>query len=77
MQNISKRVPYKKVPVRWINNCPVDLGELSLCENWALLNPRAVHLSSSVSDNAIIRNRNSTRAMLYPCLTPTLIYSAC
>ena len=29
-------------------------------------------MSSSVSAKAIIKNRNSTGAMLSPCLTPTL-----
>ena len=57
---------------RWLTHCPVDLGELYLRVNWALLNPRAVQLSSSVSLKYIIRNRNTTRAMLSPCLTPTL-----
>ena len=53
-------------------NCPVDLGELSLRENWALISPRDVPLSSSVSNKAIIKKRNSNGDMLSPCLTPTL-----
>ena len=60
------------MPGRWLTNCPVDLGELSLYENWAFLSPRAIHLSSSVLVKAITENRNSTGAMLYPCLKPTL-----
>ena len=40
--------------------------------NWYLLNPRAVHLSSSVLAKAIIRNRNINGDMLSTCLTPTL-----
>ena len=57
---------------RWLTNCPVDLGELSLHANWDLLSPRAVHSSSTVLAKSIIKNRNSTRFMLSPCLTPTL-----
>ena len=72
MQNISNSVPDEKVPVCWLTNCPVDLGEFSLRLNWALLGPRAVHLSSGVSENAIIKNRNSTGDVLSPCLTPVL-----
>ena len=64
-------MPDEKVLVRWITNCPVDISELSLSENWALLSSRAVHLSSSVSEKAIIKNINSTGDMLSPCLTPT------
>ena len=60
------------MPGRWLTNCPVDLGELSLRENWDLLSPRAVHSSSSVLAKAIIKNINSTGAILSPCLTPTL-----
>ena len=71
IQNKSNSIPDEKVPVWWITNCPIDLGELSLRANWALLSPRAVHLSSSVSEKAIIKNRNITGAILYPCLTPT------
>ena len=70
MQNKSNCNPDEKVPGRWLTNCLVDLGELYLRANWALLSPRAVHLSSSVSEKAIINNRNSTGAMLSPCLTP-------
>ena len=62
----------KKVPGNWLTNFLVDLGELYSHENWALLNLRAIHSSSSVLAKAIIRNRNSTMDMLYPCLTPTL-----
>ena len=72
MQNISNRVPDDKVPGWWLTNCTFDLGELSLHENWALLSPRDVHLSSSVSEKAIIKNRNSTGFMMSPCLTTTL-----
>ena len=72
MQNKPNSIPDEKVPGRWLTNCPVDLGELYLHANWDLLSPRAVHSSSSVLLKAIIRNRNSTRAMQYPCLTPTL-----
>ena len=72
MQNISKRVPYEKVTGWWFTNFLVDLGDLALRANWALLNPRAVHSSSSVLAKAIIRNRNSNGAMLSPCLTPNL-----
>ena len=50
----------------WLTNFPVDLGELSLCENWALINPRTVHSSPSVSAKAIIRNINSTGDMMTP-----------
>ena len=61
-----------KVPGRWIYSSPVDLGEFSVHADWDLLSLRAVHLSSSVSENAIIRNRNRTGSILYPCLKPTL-----
>ena len=44
----------------WLTSCPLDLDELSLCENWDLLSLRAVHLYSSVSVKAIIRNINKT-----------------
>ena len=60
-----------KVLGQWLNNFPVGLGEFSLYANWDLLNPSSIHLSSSVLVNAIIRNMNSTGAMLYPCLAPT------
>ena len=72
MHNISNSVPDEKVPVWWLTNCPVDIGELSLHENWPLLSTRAVHLYSSVSTKAIVKNRNSTGAMLHPFLKPTL-----
>ena len=61
-----------KVTVCWITSCTVDLGELSLRENWALIGPRAVQSSSSISSKDIIRNRNITWAMISPCLTPNL-----
>ena len=41
-------------------------------ENWALLSPKSVHSSFSVSEKAIIKNRNSIWYMLSPCLKPTL-----
>ena len=72
MQNRSKSIPDEKVPGRWLTNFPVDLGELSLCAHWALLSPKVVHLSSSVSEKSIIKNRKSTGSMLSPFLTPTL-----
>ena len=72
MQNKSNIITDEKVPVQWLTNCPVDIGELSLRANWALLSPRAAHSSSSVSAKAIIKNRNSTGAILSPYLTPTL-----
>ena len=72
MQYKLNSIPVEKVLGWWLTNCPVDLGELSLRSNWALINTRAVHSSSSVSAKAIIKNRNSTGAMLSPCLTPTL-----
>ena len=72
MHNISNRVPDKKVSGQWLTNCPVDLGELYLFYDWDLLNPRAAHSSSSDSKKSIIKNRNSTRNMLSPCLTPIL-----
>ena len=72
MQNKLNSIPDEKVPGRWLTNCPVDLGELSLRANWALLSPRAVHSSSSVLEKVVIKNRNITGAMLSPCLTPTL-----
>ena len=65
MQNRSNSIPDEKVPVRCLTNCPVDLGELYLNENWALFSLRAVHSSSSVSAKAIIKNRNSTGVILY------------
>ena len=71
MQNKSNSIPDDKVPVQWLTNFPVNLGGLSLRENWSLLSPRAVHLPSSVSEKAIIKKRNSTGAMLSPCFTPT------
>ena len=45
MQNRSNSIPDEKVPGRWLTNCLVDLGELSLRTNWALLSLRAVHSS--------------------------------
>ena len=72
MHNRSNRTPDKKVPGPWLTSYPVDIGELSLRENWALLSHRTVHLSSSVLENTIINNRNITRDMLYPCLEGTL-----
>ena len=72
MQNKSNSIPDEKVLGRWLTNCPVDLGELYLHANQALLSSRAVHSSSSVLAKAIIKNRNSTGAMLYLCLTPNL-----
>ena len=72
MQKISKRVLDVKVTGRWLTSCLVDLGELSLHANWYFLGPRAVHLSSIFLVNAIIRNRNSTGAMLSPFFTLTL-----
>ena len=71
MQNISNRVPDDKVPGWWLTNCTFDLGDLSLHTNLYLLNPRAVHSYSSVLAEAIIRNINSTRSMMYHFLTPT------
>ena len=61
-----------KVQGQWLNNCLVEIGELSLRANWSLLNPIAVHSSSSVLAKDIIRNRNRTGAILSPCLTTTL-----
>ena len=72
IHNKSTSIPDEKVPGRWLTNCPVDLGELSLRGNWALLIPRAVHSYSSVLAKAVIKNRNSTGDMLSPCLTPNL-----
>ena len=72
MQNISKRVPDVKVMGWLLTNFLVDIGDLSLRANWALINPRSFHLSSRILEKAIIRNRNSTVAMLSPFLTPTL-----
>ena len=72
MQNKLNSIPDEKVPDWWLTNCLVDLDELSLRANWALVSPRAVHLSSSASAKAIFKNINSNRAMLSPCLTPTL-----
>ena len=65
-------MPDKKVPGRWLTDCPVDLGELYLHENWSLLSPMSVHSYYSVLATAVIKNRNSTGAMLSPCLTTTL-----
>ena len=72
IQNRSNSIPDEKVLGRWLTNCPVDLGELSLRKNWALLSPRAIHSSSIVSTKSIIKNINITGAILSPCLTPTL-----
>ena len=72
MNNISKRGIGEKVPGQWLTNCPVDLGKLSLRENWDFLNPRDVHSFSSDLAKAIIRNRKITGAVLSTCLTPTL-----
>ena len=72
MQNNSNSILDENVPGRWLTNCPVDLGELSMRANWAFISPRAVHSSSSVSAKAIIKNINSTEAMLSPCLNPNL-----
>ena len=60
------------MPGQWLTNCLVDLDEFSLRANWASLSPRAVHSSSIVLVNYIIKNINITGAMLSPCLTPTL-----
>ena len=65
-------MPDEKVLGWCITNCTVDLGELYLLENRTLLSPRAVHSSYSVSEKAIINNRNGNGAMLSPCLTTTL-----
>ena len=65
-------MPEEKVPGLWIVNFPVDIGELSLHESWDLLSPRAIYLSSSVSEKSIIKNSNCTGHMLCLCLTPTL-----
>ena len=35
IQNRSNSMPEEKMPVRWLTNFPIDLGELSLCENCA------------------------------------------
>ena len=72
MQNKSNSILEDKLPGWWITNFPVDRGELYLRANWYLFSPRAVHLYSSVSAKAIIKNRNSTWAMLSPCFKPTL-----
>ena len=56
----------------WLTNCPVDLGELSLCANWDFINYRSVHSSSCVLEKDIIKNRNNTVAIMSTCLTPTL-----
>ena len=72
MHNRLKHIPDKKVPGRCLTNCPVDLGELYLRTNWAFISPISVHSSSSILTKAIIKNRNSTGAMLSPCLTTTL-----
>ena len=61
-----------KVTGWWITSFPVDLGELSLCENWALLITMAVHLSSSVTKKYIIRGENRNDSILSLCLAPTL-----
>ena len=60
------------MPGWWITNDPVDLGDLSLYVNWALLIPRTVHSSYSVLEKAIIKNRNINGDILSPCFTPTL-----
>ena len=72
MQKRSKSVSDVKVPGWWLTIFPVDHSGLSLRTNWSLINPRAVHSSSRFLAKDIIRNRNNTRAMLYPCLTPNL-----
>ena len=72
MQKISKSVPYVKVPGRWLTSFLVDYAELPLRKKWDLLSTRAVQLSSRVLEKVIIRNRNRTVAMLYPCLTHNL-----
>ena len=72
MNNKSNSIPDEKVPVRWLNNCPVDLGELFLHVDWDLISLRAFHLYYSVLAKASIKNRDSTGAMLSPCLTPNL-----
>ena len=64
IQKISKSVPDVKVLCWWLARCPDDIGELSLCENCALLSPREVHPFSNVLTKSIIRNMNSTGAML-------------
>ena len=69
MQNRLKRVPGDKLSGQWITNCLVDLGKFYLHANWAWINPRDVHSSSSVSENDIISNINSTGAMVSSCLT--------
>ena len=71
MQNNSNIITDEKVLCQWLTNYPVDLGEFSMLANWTLLSSRDVHLSSSVLVKAIIKNRNSTGAMLSPCFTPT------
>ena len=73
MKNIPKRVLDEKVPGTCLTKYLVDIGELSLCANWDLLNPRAANLSSGVMEKAIIRNINSNGTMSYPCLTSTFL----
>ena len=65
-------MPDVKVPGLLITSCPVGLSDLYLRENWSFLSPRSVHLSSSVLENTIIRNRNRTGYIILPCLAPTL-----
>ena len=61
-----------KLPGLWLTIFPVNLGGLSLRENWDFLNPRDVHSFSSDLAKAIIRNRKITGDVLSTCLTPTL-----
>ena len=72
MQNRSNSVPDDKVPGCWLTNFPFVLGALSLCSNLALLNLTDVHSSYSVSEKAIIKNRNITGSVMSTCLKPTL-----
>ena len=73
MQKIPKRVPDKKVLGTCLTKCLVDIGEFSLCANWALINPRAAKLYSGVMKKATIRNINSNGTMLSPCLKSTFL----
>ena len=72
MNNRLKRVHDKKMTARCLIFCLVELDEVSLCENWDLVNPRTIHFSFSVLAKAIVNNINSTGSMMFPCLTPTL-----
>ena len=72
MHNNFNRFPESNDFGLWLTIWPVERGEFLCPENVAFVIPFLVHYFSNVSLNAMIRNRNRTWFMLYPCLNPTI-----